>query len=62
MRTHIKETSKSVLLVPCEGNSPVTGEFPHKGPVTRKKLPFYDVIMINSGRHVLMNNREQTRH
>ena len=28
MRTHIKETSKSELLVLCEGNSPVTGEFP----------------------------------
>ena len=29
----------------CEGNSPVTGEFPHKGPVTREMLPFDDVIM-----------------
>ena len=28
MRTHIKEISKSALLVFCEGNSPVTGEFP----------------------------------
>ena len=27
-------------------NSPVTGEFPHKGPVTRKMFPFNDVIMI----------------
>ena len=24
----------------CEGNSPVTGEFPHKGPVTRKCIHF----------------------
>ena len=29
----------------CEGNSPMTGEFPHKGPVTRKMFPFDDVIM-----------------
>ena len=29
----------------CEGNSPMTGEVPHKGPVTRKMFPFDDVIM-----------------
>ena len=29
----------------CVGNSPVTGEFPHKWPVTRKMFPFDDVIM-----------------
>ena len=29
----------------CEGNSPVTGEFPHKGPVTRKMFPLDYVIM-----------------
>ena len=45
MWTHIKEISKSALLAFCEGNSPVTDEFPAKGPVTRKKLPFGDVIM-----------------
>ena len=28
----------------CEGNSPVNS--PHKGPVTRKMLPFDDVIMM----------------
>ena len=28
MRSHIKELSKSALLALCEGNSPVTGEFP----------------------------------
>ena len=28
MRTHIKEISKSALLALCDGNSPVTGEFP----------------------------------
>ena len=29
----------------CAGNSPVTGEFPHKWPITRKMLPLDDVIM-----------------
>ena len=30
----------------CEGNSPVTDEFPvHKGPVAPKKFPFDDVTM-----------------
>ena len=29
----------------CEGNSPVTGEFPAQRPVTRKIFPFDDVIM-----------------
>ena len=29
----------------CEGNSPVTGEYPHKGPVMRIMFPFDDVIM-----------------
>ena len=29
----------------CEGNLPVTGGFPHKGPITRKKFSFDDVIM-----------------
>ena len=28
-----------------KGNSPVTGEIPHKGPVIPKMLPFDDVIM-----------------
>ena len=29
----------------CEGNSTVTGESPHEGPVRRKMFPFDDVIM-----------------
>ena len=29
----------------CEGKSPVTREFQHKGPVTRKMFPFDDIIM-----------------
>ena len=39
MRAHIKETSKSALLALCEGNSPVTGEFPTQRAATRKRLP-----------------------
>ena len=44
-----KKTSKFRAAGLCEGNSPVTGEFPHKGPVTRKMFPFDNVIMIRSG-------------
>ena len=29
----------------CEGNSPTTGELPHKWPVTRKMFPFGDVFV-----------------
>ena len=32
----------------CDGNPPMTGGFPHKGPVTRKMFPFDDVIMRSS--------------
>ena len=49
-RRRSKKTSKLRVTGLCEGNSPVTGEFPIKGPVTRKMFPFDDVIMftINS--------------
>ena len=40
-----KKTSKLHVTGLCEGNSPMTGEFPHKGPVMRKMFPFDDVIM-----------------
>ena len=40
-----KKTSKIRVTGLCEGNSPVTMNSPHKGPVTRKILPFDDVIM-----------------
>ena len=40
-----KKASKLHVTGLCQGNSPVTGEFPHKGPVTRKMFPFDDVIM-----------------
>ena len=35
-RRRSKKTSKLRVTGPCEGNSPGTGEFPHKWPVTRK--------------------------
>ena len=41
-----KKTSKLRVTGLCAGNSPGTGEFPHKWPVTRKMFPFDDVIMI----------------
>ena len=40
-----KKKSKLRVTVLCARNSPVTSEFPHKGPVTRKIFPFDDVIM-----------------
>ena len=40
-----KKTSKICVTGFCAGNSPVTGKFPHKWPVTRKIFPFGDVIM-----------------
>ena len=40
-----KKTSKLRVTGLCELNSPVTGEFPHKGPVTRRMFPFDDLIM-----------------
>ena len=43
-RCRSKKTSKILVTGLCEGNSPVTGEFPHTGPVTRKMFPFDDVV------------------
>ena len=40
-----KKTSKLRVIGLCDGNPPVTGGFPHKGPVTRKMFSFDDVIM-----------------
>ena len=42
---HEKEKSKLRVAGICEGNSPVTGEFPAQSPVTRRMLPLDDVIM-----------------
>ena len=41
-----KKTSKLRVTGLSEGNSPVTGEFPTKGPVARKMFPFDDVIIL----------------
>ena len=40
-----KKTSKLRVTGLCVGNSPGTGEFPAKWPVTRKMFPFDDAIM-----------------
>ena len=44
-RRSSKKTSNLRVTGLCAGNSPGTGEFPHKWPVTRKMFPFDDVIM-----------------
>ena len=44
-RRRSKETSKFRVTGLCVGNSPGTGEFPHKWPVRRKMFPFDEVIM-----------------
>ena len=44
-RRRSKETSKLRVTGLCAGNSPGTGEFPHKWPVTRIMFPLDDVIM-----------------
>ena len=41
----LKKTSKLRVTGLCAGNSPAPVNSPHKGPVTRKMLPFDDVIM-----------------
>ena len=45
MRTY---TNESALVAPCEGNSPVIGEFPTQRVSNAKGIPFDDVIMILS--------------
>ena len=41
IRAHIKEN------INAPRHWPLCGEFPHKGPVTRKMFPFDDVIMLS---------------
>ena len=43
-RRHKMETF-SALLALCAGNSPVTGEFPAQGPVTRSFDVFFDLLL-----------------
>ena len=45
-RRRSKETSKLRVTGLCVGNSPGPVNSPHKGPVTRKMLPFDDVILV----------------
>ena len=42
-RCRSKKTPKLCVTGLCEGNPPVVS--PHKGSVTRRILPFYDVVM-----------------
>ena len=44
-RRRSKKTSKPRVTGLCVGNSPWPVNSPHKGPVTRKMVPFDDVIM-----------------
>ena len=44
-RRRSKKTSKLRVTGLCAGNSPGPVNSPHKGPVTREKFPFDDVIM-----------------
>ena len=54
-----KKTSKLRVTGLCEGNSPATGDSPHKGPVTRKMFPFDDVIMNPSEAEAELFRRNQ---
>ena len=45
-RRRSNKTSKLRVTGLCAENSPVTGEFPHKWPVTQKMVQFDDVIMV----------------
>ena len=47
IRRRSKKTSKLRVTGLCAGNSPGPVNYPHKGPVTRKKFPFDDVIMFH---------------
>ena len=47
-RRRSKKTSKLRVTGLCAGNSPVPVNSPHKRAITRKILPFDDVIMINT--------------
>ena len=44
-RRRWRKTSNLRATGLCAGISPVTGDFPHKGPVTREMFPFDDTIM-----------------
>ena len=50
-RRRSKKTSKLCVTGLCVGNSPGPVNSPHKGPVTRKMVPFDDVIMMPSSQN-----------
>ena len=56
-RRRSKKTSTFHVIGLCEGNPSVIGDQwigdPHKGQVTRKMLPFDDVIMVSGNRLAL---------
>ena len=54
-RRRSKKTSKLCVTGLCEGNLPVNGEFPRKGPITRKMFSFDDVMMRDNGRWSLIH-------
>ena len=54
-RRRSKKTSKLRVTGLYARNSPGTGEFPHKWPVSRKMCPFDDVIMCCSYIHGLVH-------
>ena len=63
-RRRSKKTSKLRVTGLCAGNSSVTGEFPHKWPVTRKMFPFDGVIMIMFNQWTLWvrhNNKQEKK-
>ena len=45
-RRRSQKTPKLHVTGICEGNSPVTGDFPTQRPVTRQMFPFDDVMMM----------------
>ena len=61
-RHRTKKTPKLRVTGLCEGNPPVTGGFPSQSSVTRKKLPFDDIIVIRwiHKRYpiIVMNNKD----
>ena len=61
-KSRSKKTPKLRVTGLCEGNSPVTGEFPHKGPATRPMFPFDDVIMSKEWWQIGVKNDVIKRH
>ena len=55
-RRRLKKTSKLRVTALCEGNSPVTGEFPAQRAVMRKMFLFDDVIVFATWLKVCANN------